>query len=100
MERPHLLPAVHPTERIIENCPAIAALRAQICHLAPFDGVGHPYVPTALLHSETGTGKGLIVRVMHDSGPRADDPNLSIPLRQRVIAWQERCQAPRLAIAL
>jgi DNA-binding NtrC family response regulator len=100
MERPHLLPAVHPTERIIGNCPAIAALRAQIRHLVPFDGVGHPAVPTVLLHGETGTGKGLGARVIHDSGPRADGPNLSIPLGQRVIAWQTRCQVTRWAITL
>jgi transcriptional regulator with PAS, ATPase and Fis domain len=74
MERPHPLPAVQPTERIIGNCRAIDALRAQIRHLAPFDGVGHPAVPTVLLHGETGTGKGLVARVIHDSGPRAHGP--------------------------
>jgi transcriptional regulator with PAS, ATPase and Fis domain len=74
MERPHPLPAVQPTERIIGNCRAIDALRVQIRHLAPFDGVGHPAVPTVLLHGETGTGKGLVARVIHDSGPRAHGP--------------------------
>jgi hypothetical protein len=33
--------------------------------------VGSPHVPTVLLQGETGTGKGLVARIMHDSGPRA-----------------------------
>src|SRR5919198_1497867 len=78
MARPSPLSPVHPTDRIIGNCPAIGALRAQIRHLAPFDAVGHPYVPTVLLHGETGTGKGLVARVIHDSGPRAQGPFLDV----------------------
>jgi DNA-binding NtrC family response regulator/tetratricopeptide (TPR) repeat protein len=74
VEGPHPLSAVQPTERIIGHCPAVKALRAQIQHLAPFDAVGHPAVPTVLLHGATGTGKGLVARVMHDTGPRAHGP--------------------------
>jgi transcriptional regulator with PAS, ATPase and Fis domain len=78
MERPRTLPAAQPTERIIGNCPAIDALRAQIRHLAPFDAVNYSAVPTVLLHGETGTGKGLVARVMHDSGPRAHGPFIDV----------------------
>ena len=44
----HLLPQPqrHPTERLVGTCPAIAALRAQLRHLAAFDTLGNPAVPT------------------------------------------------------
>jgi two-component system, NtrC family, response regulator AtoC len=78
MNRPRLLPLVHATERMVGNSPAITALRAQIRHLASFDAVGNPYVPTVLLYGETGTGKGLVARIIHDSGPRAQGPFLDV----------------------
>jgi hypothetical protein len=49
-------------------------LRAQIRHLAAFDTGGSPHVPTVLLQGETGTGKGLVARVIHESGARAVGP--------------------------
>jgi transcriptional regulator with AAA-type ATPase domain len=57
---------------------AIATLRAQIRHLASFDTLGSPLVPTLLLQGETGTGKGLVTRVVHDSGPRAAGPFIEV----------------------
>jgi tetratricopeptide (TPR) repeat protein len=53
-------------------------LRAQICHLAPFDTLGNPEVPTLLLQGETGTGKGLVARIVHESGPRAQGPFIEV----------------------
>src|SRR5262245_52913076 len=64
-------PALHPTDRLVGRTPAVAALRAQIRHLATFDIVGSPHVPIVLLQGETGTGKGLVARIIHDSGPRS-----------------------------
>jgi two-component system response regulator AtoC len=78
MARTSPISPIHPADRILGNSPAISALRVQIRHLAPFDAVGHPYVPTVLLHGETGTGKGLVAQVIHDSGPRAQGPFLDV----------------------
>jgi len=75
---PHPPPAGHPTDRLVEASSAIAALRAQIRHLATFDSLGSPIVPTLLLQGETGTGKGLVARVIHDSGPRAGGPFVEV----------------------
>src|SRR5256885_15724340 len=78
MAGPGPLSAVHPTDRLIGHAPVMCALRAQIRHLAVFDTVGSAFVPTVLLHGETGTGKGLVARVIHDSGPRAQGPFLDV----------------------
>ena len=71
MADPHPHPVDHLTARLVGDSPAVAALRAQIRHLASFDTVGSPHVPTVLLRGETGTGEGLVARILHDSGPRA-----------------------------
>jgi transcriptional regulator with PAS, ATPase and Fis domain len=57
---------------------SVGALRAQIRDLAAFDTVGSTFVPTVLLQGETGTGKGLVARVIHDSGPRVQGPFLDV----------------------
>jgi DNA-binding NtrC family response regulator len=74
----HPNPDDHPTHRLVGHAPAMAALRAQIRQLAPFDTLGSPAVPTLLLQGETGTGKGLVARVIHDSGPRARGPFIEV----------------------
>jgi transcriptional regulator with PAS, ATPase and Fis domain len=70
--------AGHPTDSITGNAPGIAALRAQIRRLAAFDTPGNPAVPTVLLQGETGTGKGLVARVIHGSGARARGPLVDV----------------------
>jgi two-component system, NtrC family, response regulator AtoC len=78
MVRPDSVPHAHPTDCIVGHTPAIDALRAQIRHLAAFDTVGSAFVPTLLLQGDTGTGKGLVARVIHDSGPRAQGPFIDV----------------------
>ena len=78
MPRPYAVPPAHPTDRLVGQAPALQALCAQIRPLAAFDAVGHVSVPTVLLQGETGTGKGLVARIIHDSGPRAHGPFIDV----------------------
>src|SRR6266705_1213293 len=68
----------HPTDRLLGQSSAMSALRLQMRHLAAFDTLGNPHAPTVLLLGETGTGKGLVARIQHDSGPRAAGPFLEV----------------------
>src|SRR6266849_308370 len=68
----------HPTDRLLGQSSAMRALRLQLRHLAAFDTLGNPHAPTVLLLGETGTGKGLVARIQHDSGPRVQGPFLEV----------------------
>lgn len=63
---------------ILGDSAAVAALRDQIRHLASFDAPRNPHVPTVLLLGETGTGKGLVARTIHESGPRRKAPLIDV----------------------
>jgi two-component system, NtrC family, response regulator AtoC len=78
MPDPRVVPPEHPTDRLVGHAPTIQTLRTQIRQLAAFDVVGRASVPTILLHGETGTGKGLVARVLHDSGPRVRGPFIDV----------------------
>ena len=78
MEPPDATPSVHPTAAIVGHASTIDALRTQIDRLTAFDTVDNPHVPTLLLQGETGTGKGLVARVTHESGPRARGPFVEV----------------------
>jgi transcriptional regulator with PAS, ATPase and Fis domain len=54
------------------------ALRTQLRPRATFDTLGNVHAPNVLLQGETGTGKGLVVQVLHASGPRARGPFVAI----------------------
>jgi DNA-binding NtrC family response regulator len=78
MARSRPVPPPDPLDRLVGEAPALQILHAQIRHLARFDAIGSPAVPTVLLQGETGTGKGLVARVIHDSGPRAPGPFIEV----------------------
>jgi DNA-binding NtrC family response regulator/tetratricopeptide (TPR) repeat protein len=78
MTQPRPTSPTDPTKRLLGTSAAIADLRTQIRHLAAFDVVGSAHVPTVLIAGETGTGKGLVARMLHDSGPRTGGPFLEV----------------------
>src|SRR6185369_847412 len=71
-------PDAHPTDAILGTEVSMVALREQIRRLAVFDTPANPHVPTVLLCGETGTGKGLVARIMHESGPRGRAPFVDV----------------------
>src|SRR5262249_38896478 len=71
-------PQSQPDAEIVGTAPPIEALRTQIHRLAAFDTPGSPSVPSVLLQGETGTGKGLVARVLHQSGGRGAGPFVDV----------------------
>ena len=74
--RPRLITIVHPTEHRIGQAPSMAALRAEIRHLATFDTLGNLFAPRVLLRGETGTGKALAAQIIRGRGSRGSGPFL------------------------
>src|SRR6266478_7416672 len=62
-----------PLAELVGESPAIEAVRDQIRRLVARRETGRR-LPSVLLQGETGSGKGLVARVLHRVGPRARTP--------------------------
>lgn len=66
-----------PLAELIGESPGIEALREKIGRLLQRQPDARRF-PPLLIHGETGTGKGLVARLIHRAGPRADGPFVDI----------------------
>jgi len=62
-----------PVSGILGNSPALGAVLDQVRQIAALDET-----PPVLITGETGTGKGLVARTLHNSGPRSAKPFIDV----------------------
>jgi len=62
-----------PLPELVGESPAIEAVKYQIRRLVAHRQTGRR-LPSVLLLGETGSGKGLVARILHRAGPRAHAP--------------------------
>jgi two-component system response regulator AtoC len=62
-----------PFAGILGNSPALRAVMDQVRQITALDET-----PPVLITGETGTGKGLVARTLHNSGPRAAKPFIDV----------------------
>ena len=66
-----------PLGDLIGSSPQIIALRERVTRLLERQRDAHR-LPPVLIEGETGTGKGLLARMLHRDGPRADGPFVDV----------------------
>src|SRR5262244_2881178 len=69
--------AMSPMDELLGQSHAIALVREQAQRLLELARRGQRF-PPILLQGETGTGKGLLARLLHRCGPRRDGPFIDV----------------------
>ena len=66
-----------PLEEVLGDSPGIQAVRATLTRVLAL-GARRQRTPPLLILGDTGTGKGLLARVLHRAGPRASGPLVEV----------------------
>ncbi|HEV8586616.1 MAG TPA: sigma-54 dependent transcriptional regulator, partial [Methylomirabilota bacterium] len=68
---------IRPLDDLLGSSPEIEGLRERVARLLERQKDAHR-LPSVLIEGETGTGKGLLARMLHRGGPRADGPFVDV----------------------
>ncbi len=63
---------------LLGTSPEVVAVRDQLSRLLGRQATPQRRLPPVLIQGETGTGKGLVAHVIHETGPRADAPFVEV----------------------
>jgi DNA-binding NtrC family response regulator/tetratricopeptide (TPR) repeat protein len=65
-------------QSLLGTSPALSAVREELSRLLTRPATASRRLPPILIQGETGTGKGLVAHVIHQTGPRADAPFIDV----------------------